>query len=93
MIHKKGGRIQTYTLTMPHRLQPISLRYKVGRGLGKAEMSSCHNDPYGREIYPYFWLAIKLGSCSGKLLIPRTKQDYSLSPIYPPLQTQYLEYL
>ncbi|GKF43566.1 hypothetical protein Tco_0130118, partial [Tanacetum coccineum] len=27
-IHKKGGRIRTYTLTMPHRLQPISHRYK-----------------------------------------------------------------
>nr|GEV75756.1 cytochrome c biogenesis FN1, mitochondrial [Tanacetum cinerariifolium] len=32
MIHKKGGKIRTYTLTMPHRLQPISLCYKVGQG-------------------------------------------------------------
>nr|GEX16633.1 putative reverse transcriptase domain-containing protein [Tanacetum cinerariifolium] len=33
MIHKKGGRIRTYTLTMPHRLQPISLRYKNKQAL------------------------------------------------------------
>lgn len=36
MIHKKGGRIRTYTLTMPHRLQPISLG-RVGVRKGRNE--------------------------------------------------------